>query len=258
MSRRRGNREVEGAFSSRERFTATGMARSSPQRLPCRGLVTSLGSQVGKRDMQESENVVEYATYPSQKTCRLCGAGYGDLRIEFGKLPPCNRFVDSAETLPSHQLTMGACGNCGLIQLLDPMPPDMVRPRVPWIRYNEPSAHLGGVADRILEAIGRRPITALGIGPFEQPLLEELRQRDVVADAPQLNFQPTDGTPSPISKRGRPNSLAAPSRVPKANVVRRTLLVAAFSWSIATPRSTPCTPWVSSRRAMAGCHRGPG
>ncbi|BDV39568.1 D-mycarose 3-C-methyltransferase [Methylocystis bryophila] len=138
--------------------------------------------------------MVEYATYPSQKTCRLCGAGYGDLRIEFGKLPPCNRFVDSAETLPSHQLTMGACGNCGLIQLLDPMPPDMVRPRVPWIRYNEPSAHLGGVADRILEAIGRRPITALGIGPFEQPLLEELRLRDVVADAPRLNFQPTDGS----------------------------------------------------------------
>jgi len=138
--------------------------------------------------------VVGYAACPPQKACRLCGASYGALRLEFGDLPPCNRFLERAEPLPSHRLTMAACENCGLIQLLDAMPSGMVSPRVPWIRYNEASAHLGDVANHILETMGRRSRIAVGVGPFEQPLLEELRQRDIVTHAPQLPCQATNGT----------------------------------------------------------------
>jgi hypothetical protein len=130
----------------------------------------------------------------SQKACRLCGAGYGSLRLELGDLPPCNRYLESAERLPSHPLTMSACENCGLIQLFDAMPPDMVAPRVPWIRYNEPASHLNSLADRLLGEMGRSPKTALGIGPFEAPLQEKLKRRDIVVEAPQLRCPPTDGT----------------------------------------------------------------
>jgi len=128
-----------------------------------------------------------------QETCRLCGARYGAARLEFGDLPPCNRFLERLQELPRHPLTMAACENCGLLQLFYAMRPEMVAPRVPWIRYNEPSTHVGSLTDRLLEHMRRPPKTAVGVGPFEGPLQEELRRRDIIVDTVQLCCPPTDG-----------------------------------------------------------------
>jgi len=54
---------------------------------------------------------------------------------------------------------------------------DFVRPRLPWIRYNEPSAHLDVAVGqlRTLFPAGQAHV-AMGVGPFDEPLLNRMAQ----------------------------------------------------------------------------------
>ena len=83
------------------------------------------------------------------------------------------------------------CGACRLIQLREPPPVSAVMPRASWIRYNEPEAHLDDFVERLLEeprltpcGLGAR--TALGLGPFEEPLLRRLAARGLATNSPNL------------------------------------------------------------------------
>lgn len=90
--------------------------------------------------------------------CRGCGEQRVALLLDFGPQPPSNRF-ERPETVErdAHPLVLGQCFGCGLIQLLDPMPPDMVRPRFDWLTYNEPESHLDELVSRLsrLSGLGR-------------------------------------------------------------------------------------------------------
>lgn len=93
--------------------------------------------------------------------------------------------------VPVHPLAIACCAACGLVQLSDPPPIETVRPRVPWIRYNEPEAHLDDLAARLLAACRRDDPTVIGVGPFETPLLERLQRHgaktrlaDLIASCP--------------------------------------------------------------------------
>ncbi|CCE03980.1 putative S-adenosyl-L-methionine (SAM)-dependent methyltransferase [Bradyrhizobium sp. STM 3809] len=79
-----------------------------------------------------------------------------------------------------------------MVQLREVPAPDLLRPRVPWIRYREPEAHLDALTDTLL---GFRPATqtALGLGPFEQPLLSRLAARGVAPVALELDIPAVDG-----------------------------------------------------------------
>jgi len=82
--------------------------------------------------------------------CVACKMGNVDLLIDFGPQPPSNRYQISADSdIDRHPLIIGQCEQCGLLQLINPMPVEMVKPRFPWIYYREPELHLDGLVDRL-------------------------------------------------------------------------------------------------------------
>jgi cupin fold WbuC family metalloprotein len=84
------------------------------------------------------------------RACVGCLVGRVAPLLDLGRQPPSNgyRRAGAADTA-AHPLRLGQCSNCALIQLEDPMPPDMVRSRFPWLTYNEPEGHLDQLAARI-------------------------------------------------------------------------------------------------------------
>ncbi len=106
--------------------------------------------------------------------CRSCGAETESVRLDLGRLPVCNRFTAERVEPATYPLELGVCGQCALVQLFDIAPIDAIRPRLPWIRYNEPSAHLDDAAAQLAALVGNTG-AALGVGPFDGPLLERLK-----------------------------------------------------------------------------------
>jgi hypothetical protein len=105
--------------------------------------------------------------------CKLCDAVLSAPILDLGALPICNRFSLAPAALDRYPLAMTACPRCGLVQLSAfPSIGDVV-PRVPWIRYTEPDAHLDAVVDCLDPSIA----TVFGLGPFDGPLLTRLGAR---------------------------------------------------------------------------------
>ena len=96
---------------------------------------------------------LESATNLAASRCIGCGSSVREL-IDFGLQPPSNRFLkpDDAE-IDRHRLVLGQCDSCALVQLIDPMPVDMVRSRFSWLAYNEPEGHL----DAMVEVLAALP-----------------------------------------------------------------------------------------------------
>ena len=134
------------------------------------------------------EMVRQHADRISQRTvCRLCDNTIAAVTLDLGELPPCNRYSMAAPTRDRRRLQVTECPACGLIQLADDTPVDFVRPRVPWIRYNEPGGHLGVLADWLAARMRGAGVSAFGVGPFDQPLLDALARcaiRTLLLDAP--------------------------------------------------------------------------
>jgi len=82
--------------------------------------------------------------------CRGCAQAAVELLLDLGAQPPSNRFLNSIEDrVERHPLRAGLCRSCGLLQLIDPMPVRLTRPRMGWLRYNEPEAHLDAVCEQL-------------------------------------------------------------------------------------------------------------
>ncbi len=80
--------------------------------------------------------------------CTVCGSPGLATALSFGKQPPANRFLAPGATGSEEKfpLSIGNCGKCGTIQLVDRMPVAAIRPRFDWLVYNEPEAHLDDTA----------------------------------------------------------------------------------------------------------------
>jgi SAM-dependent methyltransferase len=65
-------------------------------------------------------------------------------------------------------------------------------PRLPWIRYREPEGHLDALIAELL-ALHPGARTALGTGPFEQPLLSRLAARGLDTRELALDIAPAEG-----------------------------------------------------------------
>jgi SAM-dependent methyltransferase len=84
--------------------------------------------------------------------CVGCRTDSVELLLDFGAQPPSNRFFGPGEQQSaSHILALGCCRGCGLVQLIRPMPPKMVRARHAWISYAEPEGHLDRMVDDLLD-----------------------------------------------------------------------------------------------------------
>lgn len=91
--------------------------------------------------------------------CISCDADAVHSVLDFGAQPPSNRFFRAGESQKQdHALALGQCMTCGLVQLVDPMPAEMVRSRYEWITYNEPESHLDQMVDDLIAT------TKLGAG----------------------------------------------------------------------------------------------
>jgi hypothetical protein len=123
------------------------------------------------------------------RPCRLCGQALDGAILDLGALPACNHFTDTRIDLPIHALSIACCRGCGLIQLLEPAPIEAVMPQVPWIRYNEPDVHLDDLVGRLLARPTDVPTSAIGVGPFERPLLDRLAKRGLATKSIDLPTQ---------------------------------------------------------------------
>lgn len=112
--------------------------------------------------------------------CRGCGRAAAVTLFDLGPQALCNRFLvrpdDHEQRWP---LAIGHCVACGLVQLTGELiPADAMRPRVDWITYREPEAHLDGVAETLgaLADLGDEPVVH-GITFKDDSLLARMRER---------------------------------------------------------------------------------
>jgi len=93
------------------------------------------------------------AVFGSKKmknVCLNCDSDKIEVKLDLGLQPPSNRYGSSLDKPNDvHRLEAGACSTCGLVQLLEPMPIDMVCARYDWIRYNEPEFHLDSLVETL-------------------------------------------------------------------------------------------------------------
>jgi SAM-dependent methyltransferase len=124
--------------------------------------------------------------------CRICARGFERPPLALGRLPICNRFTTTGDADAEIDLDVVECSACRLIQLRKAPPPGLLTPQVPWIRYREPEGHLDAVVEDLL-ALRADARTALGTGPFEQPLLSRLAARGLTTRALDLDAGRVEG-----------------------------------------------------------------
>jgi hypothetical protein len=102
--------------------------------------------------------------------------------------PPSNRFVDLAKgdevTDESYLMSLGYCQQCAIIQLVDRMPIDAMRPRYDWLTYNEPEGHLDDVAAKLISLPGiNADSRVLGTTYKDQSTIDRLKRLGLTKDA---------------------------------------------------------------------------
>jgi SAM-dependent methyltransferase len=118
---------------------------------------------------------VAESTVTATGRCLSCAALLAGRRLGIGAVPPCNRFERAPNAaLPRIELEVTECAACGLVQL-DPLPAlALLTPRVDWIRYNEPDAHLDELVETLHGRLDLARTEVVGLGPFDVPLLDRL------------------------------------------------------------------------------------
>jgi hypothetical protein len=130
------------------------------------------------------------------KHCLHCAAALSGSVLDLGALPPSNRFATSAHAeSPRIRLAITQCSTCATVQL-DPLPAvHELQPRVKWIAYNEPDAHLDAVVESLFPLIPREVRSSLTVGPFDAPLATRLARRGVASATVPLLDSPAMGLP---------------------------------------------------------------
>jgi SAM-dependent methyltransferase len=113
------------------------------------------------------------------KNCRLCHGTSLDLAADFGRRPIAHRLLSSAgEEEETYPFALHVCGDCGLVQVLDPIDPAIL---YKGFNYNfsswKPEPHMPDELDTIMSVGPYR--SAFEIGCNDGLFLSELRERGV-------------------------------------------------------------------------------
>lgn len=108
------------------------------------------------------------------KQCLGCSNQLNKEALDLGYLPACNRFHLGQFENDFFSLSLTECDHCSLIQLVQKPPISFITPRFQWISYQEPEGHLSDVAKKIEHITSKDKINIIGIGPFDQPLINKL------------------------------------------------------------------------------------
>ncbi len=112
------------------------------------------------------------------KDCSACQQPTCAEIINFGDLPICHHFLKDGEAEGTHSAALGQCESCGLVQMMNPIPPAKLVPRFDWITYNEPEAHLDAVVDMLQSLPGISPASNIGGISFnDDSTLRRFRER---------------------------------------------------------------------------------
>lgn len=111
-------------------------------------------------------------------SCQICAEALEPL-VDFGMQPVCNRYLSSPAIEEfRHPLVLSQCRRDGLLQLQHPWPSEEVRPRLPWISYQEPEPHLDDVVERIVRLPGvNRDTLIAGLSYKDHSVLERLERK---------------------------------------------------------------------------------
>lgn len=114
-----------------------------------------------------------------KNSCQICRSKQVKILLDFGLQPLCNRFSSSPKTDDYYNaLILGQCDNCGLIQLTETVPTSEIIPRIDWLKYSEPEAHLDNLAKIVcdLEGLPESPV-AFGITYKDDSFLRRLNEK---------------------------------------------------------------------------------
>lgn len=112
------------------------------------------------------------------KKCSICGSDIHNL-LDLGPQPICSRYLKTPKDPEYlHPLVIGQCKGCGVIQLVEPIPPKELKPVYDWIVYNEPEGHLDHLADVILGLPGiKKASSVAGTSYKDESLLNRLSRK---------------------------------------------------------------------------------
>ena len=74
--------------------------------------------------------------------CRVCSAGPVESTLALGPQPVSSHFAAAGQQVVTHDLSLGVCLACGVVQLVEPFPFRDLVPPYDWITYREPEEHL--------------------------------------------------------------------------------------------------------------------
>ncbi|MGB9171664.1 MAG: hypothetical protein WCC35_08725, partial [Bradyrhizobium sp.] len=85
--------------------------------------------------------------------CRVCCVGPVEGTLALGRQPVSSHFAARDRHIVTHDLSLGVCLACGVVQLVEPFPFRDLVPPYDWITYREPEEHLDAVVDMLLSRV---------------------------------------------------------------------------------------------------------
>ena len=111
--------------------------------------------------------------------CRLCEHDYVDLLIDFGQQPIVHNFLNSSDQdYLKYSFQLGSCRNCGFLQILNPIDPQILYQNYFTVSSWKNQPHVSRLIDILESIVGiNKGSYILDIGCNDGSFLESLQQR---------------------------------------------------------------------------------
>ena len=111
--------------------------------------------------------------------CLVCNKGRIINSLDVGMQPISNRYLCNLEDDEyMHQIVIGQCESCGLVQLINSPPYQQLVPHFNWITFNEPEEHLDCLVETITKLPGVKKHSRIcGVSYKEDTTLKRLQTK---------------------------------------------------------------------------------